>query len=199
MNEEGSIDEEQAGLLSSALRFSRRTVGDIMTPMDQVVCVNIDEGPEHILSVIRNQNHSRVPVYRGDKNHIIGILQIRKILKNWIMNEKIPALLPLLDRIYFTTPDVELDELLDLMSARKVTMAVVREKKNGGKSLGIVSVEDILEELVGEIYDEDDKTADRDAPSSNRDVPSWTKTANRDAPAAGRERPSCPKQEGGAV
>jgi len=157
MNEEGSIDSEQAGLLSSALRFSRKTAGDIMTPIGNVICVDIEEGPEKILNVIRNQNHSRVPVYRNSPDHIIGMLQIRKILKNWIMQKDIPALSPLLDRVYFTTPDTELDELLDRLSEKKVTMAIIRERGKGGKTLGIVSVEDILEELVGEIYDEDDK------------------------------------------
>ena len=157
MNEEGSIDDQQAGLLSSALRFSKKTAFDIMTPMDQVVAVNISDGPEKILRVIRSQNHSRVPVYRGDPDHIIGVLQIRKVLKQWIMNEKLPAILPLLDRVYFTGPETEVDELLERMSGQKVTMAVLRESGSGGKTLGIVSVEDILEELVGEIYDEDDR------------------------------------------
>ena len=157
MNEEGSIDSNQAGLLSSALKFSRKTAGDIMTPIADVVCVNIEDGPEKILKVIRNQNHSRVPVYRGDPDGIIGMLQIRKILKNWILREEIPALSPLLDRVYFTPPETELDDLLNRLSDRKVTMAVIRDRGKGGRVLGIVSVEDILEELVGEIYDEDDR------------------------------------------
>jgi len=157
MSEEGSIDEEQADLLSSALRFARKTAGQIMTPVENIAAVNIEDPPEKILKFLREQNHSRVPVYKGNIDHIIGILQVRKVLKSWIVNNKIPRILPLLDHVYYTTPETEVDDLLDYLSEKKATMAVVREKKGEGKTLGLVSVEDILEELVGEIYDEDDK------------------------------------------
>lgn len=157
MSEDGAIDEVQADLLSSALRFTKRKAADIMTPMAAVAAVDIHDTPENVLDYINRQNHSRVPVYDGDRENILGMLQIRKVFKAWMKKGRAPQFITLLDKVCFTVPETEIDELLDEMSADKCTLAVVREKRSGGRALGIVTVEDILEELVGEIYDEEDK------------------------------------------
>ena len=164
LSEEGTLSEEQADLLTSTLNFAKTTAGAIMTPVDKMAAVDIDKKPEEILSFVREQNHSRLPVYRGTPDRIVGVLSIRKFMKAWIREGKAPDIRPLLDRVYFTGKDTEIDELLRKMSARKVSVAVVKERDlSAGKqpglnrTLGIVTVEDILEELVGEIYDEEDK------------------------------------------
>jgi len=154
MTEEGTLDEEQGELISSALQFGEVTVESILTPRVDLVSIDISCSHEEILSIIKAQNHSRLPVYEGSVDNIIGILQIRKFIKAYLRLGKNLDIRPLLDEVYFVHQSTNIDELLPVMSKRKLNIAVVTD--NYGGTLGIVTVEDILEELVGEIWDEDD-------------------------------------------
>jgi len=154
MTEEGSLDEEQGELISSALQFGEVTVESILTPRVDLVAVDISSSHEDILSVIKGTNHSRLPVYEGSIDNIIGGLQIRKFIKAYLRLGKNLDIRPLLDEVFFVHQSTNIDALLPIMSKRKLNIAVVTD--NYGGTLGIVTVEDILEELVGEIWDEDD-------------------------------------------
>ena len=154
MTEEGSLDEEQGELISSALQFGEVTVENILTPRVDLVSLNIKAEHAEILSTIKSCTHSRLPVYEGSIDNIIGVLQIRKYIKAYIRLGEELNIRPLLDEVFFVHQSTNIDELLPLMSRRKLNMAVVTD--NFGGTLGIVTVEDILEELVGEIWDEDD-------------------------------------------
>ncbi len=154
MTEEGTLDEEQGDLISSALQFGDVTVESILTPRVDLAAIDIGDSHEEILQQIKSQNHSRLPVYEGSIDNIIGILQIRKFIKAYLREGAALELRPLLDEPFFIHQSTNIDELLPLMSRRRMNMAVVTD--NYGGTLGIVTVEDILEELVGEIWDEDD-------------------------------------------
>ena len=154
MTEEGSLDEQQGELISSALQFGEVTVESVLTPRVDLVAVDISSSLENILAVIKTTNHSRLPVYEGSIDNIIGVLQIRKFIKAYLRLGSNLDLRPLLDEVFFVHQSTNIDELLPIMSKRKLNMAVVTD--NYGGTLGIVTVEDILEELVGEIWDEDD-------------------------------------------
>ena len=154
MTEEGTLDEEQGELISSALQFGDVTVESILTPRVDLAAIDIDDSYEEILAQIKSQNHSRLPVYEGSIDNIIGILQIRKFIKVYLRLGEQLDLRPLLDEPFFIHQSTNIDELLPIMSKRKMNMAIVTD--NYGGTLGIVTVEDILEELVGEIWDEDD-------------------------------------------
>ena len=154
MTEEGSLDEEQGELISSALQFGEVTVESVLTPRVDLVAVDISSSLEDILTVIKGTNHSRLPVYQGSIDNIIGVLQIRKFIKAYLRLGKNLDIKPLMDEVFFIHQSTNIDELLPVMSKRKLNMAVVTD--NYGGTLGIVTVEDILEELVGEIWDEDD-------------------------------------------
>lgn len=154
MTDEGSLDSEQGELMSSALQFSELTAETVLTARVDVAALNADWDEARILSVIKEQRHSRLPVYSGTIDHIIGVLQIRKYIKAYLKNGGVVDLHDLLDEAYFVHRSIKIDELLSIMSARKLNMAVVTD--NYGGTLGVVTVEDILEELVGEIWDEDD-------------------------------------------
>lgn len=154
MTEEGSLDEQQGELISSALQFGEVTVESVLTPRVDLVAVDISSSLEDILAVIKTTNHSRLPVYEGSVDNIIGVLQIRKFIKAYLRLGKNLDLRPLMDEVFFIHQSTNIDELLPVMSKRKLNMAVVTD--NYGGTLGIVTVEDILEELVGEIWDEDD-------------------------------------------
>ncbi len=154
MTEEGSLDEQQGELISSALQFGEVTVESVLTPRVDLVAVDISSRLEDILAVIKTTNHSRLPVYEGSIDNIIGVLQIRKFIKAYLRLGNNLDLRPLMDEVFFIHQSTNIDELLPVMSKRKLNMAVVAD--NYGGTLGIVTVEDILEELVGEIWDEDD-------------------------------------------
>lgn len=154
MTEEGTLDEEQGELISSALQFGEVTVESILTPRVDLASIDIDDNPEEILAQIKAQNHSRLPVYEGSIDNVIGILQIRKYIKSYLRLGSAVDLRPLLDEPLFIHQSTNIDELLPIMSKRKQNLAVITD--NYGGTLGIVTVEDILEELVGEIWDEDD-------------------------------------------
>ena len=154
MTEEGSLDEQQGELISSALQFGEVTVESVLTPRVDLVAVDISSSLESILAVIKTTNHSRLPVYEGSVDNIIGVLQIRKFIKAYLRLGNNLDLRPLMDEVFFIHQSTNIDELLPVMSKRKLNMAVVTD--NYGGTLGIVTVEDILEELVGEIWDEDD-------------------------------------------
>ena len=154
MTEEGSLDEEQGELISSALQFNDITVESVLTPRMDLVALDRSLSGEEILSVIRTTNHSRLPVYDGSIDHIIGILQIRKYIKAYLRLDAAPDLAELLDEPLFVHQSTSLAELLPMLTGHRMNMAVVTD--NFGGTLGIVTVEDIVEEIVGEIWDEDD-------------------------------------------
>ena len=154
MTEEGSLGEEQGELISSALQFGDLTVESVLTPRMDVAALDVEADGDSILTEIKAQNHSRLPVYEGSIDHIIGILQIRKYIKYYLKTGEKPELKDILDEAFFVHQSTSLDELLPMLSRKRMNMAIVTD--NFGGTLGIVTVEDIVEEIVGEIWDEDD-------------------------------------------
>lgn len=155
MKDEGELDAEKGELVHSALMFDDITVESVLTARVDVIAIDIEADSETVIRLIREQYHSRIPVYRGSIDNIIGILQIRKYIKAYMKQGASVDLESLLDTPYFIHQSSKIDDLLRAMSLRKLNMAVVTD--NYGGTLGIVTVEDILEELVGEIWDEDDE------------------------------------------
>ena len=120
-----------------------------------IAAIDINMPQEEILQFIKEQNHSRLPVYEGSIDNIIGILHIRRYIRYYIRIGKALDIRPLLYEPFFVHQSTKIDDLLTIMSRNKINIAVVTD--NYGGTLGIVTDEDILEELVGEIWDEDDR------------------------------------------
>ena len=158
MTEQGTLDEEQGDLISSALMFQDVTVETILTARVDLAAVDVNMSQQEILDMIKKVNHSRLPVYEGTIDHIIGILQIRKYIRTYLMEGEIRDIRPLLAETLFIHQSTNIDDLLTEMTEKKLNVAVVTD--NYGGTLGIVSIEDILEELVGEIWDEDDQAVE---------------------------------------
>ncbi len=158
LTEEGILDEDQGDLISSALQFREVTAESILTSRIDVAAIDIEMDPEEIMTVIKSANHSRLPVYQDTIDHVVGILHIRKYMKAYLSGKDMQDITPLLDEPLFIHQSAKIDDLLKMMSAKKTNVAIVTD--NYGGTLGVVSVEDILEELVGEIWDEDDKAVE---------------------------------------
>jgi len=165
MTDNGDLDAGQAELVSSALMFDDVTAETILTARVDIVAVDIEDSCDEILAVIKAEKHSRLPVYRGSVDNIVGILQIRKYIRAYLREGEALDISELMDEPYYTHGSTKIDELLREMSRIKVNIAVVSD--NYGGTLGIVTVEDILEELVGEIWDEDDVVVDKYTPVEN--------------------------------
>lgn len=153
VEEEGVIDEDRGDLLQSALVFSKKKVADVLTLREDVVGIERSMSEEEILAVIHDNKYTRLPVYRRDLDHIIGFLSTRTYLKA-VAEGKPFNLSAMLTKPYFVSYDADIDDELAKMSKSRTSIAIVRGKKN--EVLGLVTVEDFLEELVGEIFDEDD-------------------------------------------
>lgn len=154
MMEEGALDEKQSDLISSALSFGEVTVGAILTPRVDIVGIDINTDADAVLDFARQQTHSRIVVYDKTIDNVVGVLQIRKFLKGYIVSGEIPSVRELMDEVYYAHSSIQIDELLGNMTKNRLNMAVILDGYGG--VLGIVTVEDILEEIVGEIWDESD-------------------------------------------
>lgn len=151
--EEGVVDEEQSELLRSALEFGDTVVGDVMTMAKDIDAVDINATNEQVLAVIRDSVHSRLPVYAGTPDHIVGTLRIRSFLTEYRQKGKV-KLRSMLAMPYFVRADAKIDDVLSDMRQHKHHMAIVTDAEK--RAIGIVTIEDFLEELVGEIFDEED-------------------------------------------
>ncbi|MBQ7321870.1 MAG: HlyC/CorC family transporter [Clostridia bacterium] len=151
--EEGVVDEERSEMLRSVISFSNTPVVDVMTMADDIQAVDVHASPEEILAFIREVRHSRIPVYDGDLDRIVGILKVRTFLQAYFHDRNVD-IRPLLKEPYFANESDLVDDLFDVMKGSQHYIAVIRS--DSGKTLGVATIEDFLEELVGEIWDEDD-------------------------------------------
>ena len=150
--EEGVFDEEQGDMLKSALEFTKTTVDEIMTMDKDIDYVNLSDSTLQILETIKNTNYSRLPV-KSQNGKVVGILRIRTFLREYHRNRKV-NLRSVMTTPYFIHEDFMIDDLLTEMRQKKIQMAMVQDKNKA--IVGLVTIEDVLEELVGEIWDEED-------------------------------------------
>ena len=155
IEEEGVFNEEQGDLFKSALDFSDTHAADVMTMRGDITGIDASLPKDKILSIVQSSVHSRLPVYVGSIDNIIGIVHTRTYLREYMKNPRLnirskAVLMP----AYRVKPDAMIDDLLEEMRQHKFYLAVVSD--GDGKTLGLVTIEDFLEELVGEIWDEDD-------------------------------------------
>ena len=153
-NESEPEGKRRSALLRSALDFDSRTVQEVMTPLDKVVGVELTMTNEQVREIIRNNKHSRLPVYLGTPDNIVGILDIRTYIRDQLSGGKTSRLHQLTRKTVRVSGSKLIDDLLDEMTQSRTHMCAVSD--DAGRVIGIITVEDILEELVGEIMDEDD-------------------------------------------
>ena len=151
IEEEGAIEKEDSELIQSAIDFSDTVVAQIMTPADRMVTIDIHDDPEKQAACVLDRKYSRIPV--TDRGHIIGILQTRKYLRRCLTDPH-PPIRSLLAPPTFVRDSTPVSTLFEDMRRKKLHMCIVNS--DDAKAVGVVTMEDILEELVGEIADEDD-------------------------------------------
>ena len=157
--ERGAIESSEKELIENIFEFNNTTAEDVMVHRTDMVMVWVEDSNEDVLSAILSSGRSRFPVYREDADDIVGILNTRDFLLN--AQEDSPRPLPeLLRTAYFVPESVRTDVLFRDMQSKKVHMAIVVDEYGG--TSGLVTMEDLLEEIVGNIYDEFDPQEEKD-------------------------------------
>lgn len=154
VEEEGVIDENKSELLQSTLEFPDTTVEEIMTPRIDMISIDIDDTDEAIAEIIEESHFSRIPVYEDSIDNIIGILYLNHYYKNSVENSKKP-LRDMLIPACFIHKTMRLPAAMNVLREKQTHIAIVIDEFGG--TLGVVTMEDILEELVGDIWDESDE------------------------------------------
>ena len=151
--DEGIIDESETELLQSALEFTDLDAGDILTPRIDVVGFELNDSLDTILDIISETQFSRYPVYERTVDHVVGILYVKHLLKE-LAEGREASLSDLMLEPVFIPKSMKLHAIMDEFRNRRTHMAVVADEYGG--ITGIVTMEDVLEQLVGDIWDEND-------------------------------------------
>ena len=152
--EEGVLEKEEGQMLTSVMDLGERTVREIMTPRVDMFCIDIETPLSELLAIVSEQGHSRVPVYEENQDNIIGVIYAKDLLRASVGLEQ--EVQNLLRAVQFVPETKRIDDLLKKMRTKRSHIAIVVDE-HGGVS-GLVTIEDILEEIVGDIEDEyDDK------------------------------------------
>ncbi|MDE6612950.1 MAG: hemolysin family protein [Clostridia bacterium] len=149
--DEGVLAEAEAEIIQKTIKFDETKVSKVMTKAQDVTSVCINDGMKSIKKIFVESNYSRIPVYNEDKNDVIGILY-RADFYEMLLNGK-ADILPILKPVLFTVSDSTISDLFEILQKQQVPQAIV---KDGSEIKGLISMEDILEELVGEIDDKYD-------------------------------------------
>jgi CBS domain containing-hemolysin-like protein len=157
VEDEGVINEKRSELLQSALEFSDIAAQEILTPRVDMVAIDIDDDMETIKEIAYGSPYSRIPVYEDNIDKIIGILSLSHFFQA-LTEDPAPAIRPLLMDACFIHKNMKLPVVLSELKRRKMHMAVVTDEYGG--TMGILTMEDALEQLVGEIWDETDEIVD---------------------------------------
>ncbi|MFM7033669.1 MAG: hemolysin family protein, partial [Planctomycetia bacterium] len=148
---EGVLEPVEQAVAIEALRLGERTVRDIMRPRIDLDALDVDTPPTEIIGAIAMAGYSRLPVYEGSLDHILGYVFLKDVLRHTWMGWPV-ELRKIMHRALFVPETMPLDRLLELFQKEKNQMAIVLDEYGGTE--GLVTLEDVLEELVGEIHDE---------------------------------------------
>ena len=155
IREEGTLEEEESQLIKSAIRFDDKTVDSILTPRVDVTAIEKGSTMEETRNVFLQSGFSRLPVYDGTIDKIIGVVYSKDFFARYFLVGRDESIRPIIRRVRFIPESTTLAKALDEIQRSTVQMLVVVDDYGG--TVGIVALEDILEELVGEIWDESDE------------------------------------------
>ena len=154
VEEEGVIDEERSELLQSAIEFDETEAREIITHRMDMLALDINDDSDAIIAAALDSHYSRIPIYDGRIDNIIGILHVNHLLRE-LMDGRKPCIRDLITDVEFVPQSKKLPAVLEQLRQHKNHMAVVTDEYGG--TFGIITMEDILEELVGDIWDETDE------------------------------------------
>ncbi len=158
VEEEGIIEEEEGNLVKSVLDFDDTSIGDILTPRTDIVGVSVDIEEEDLFELIYSEKFSRLPLYDESLDNIIGLIYERDILIKKSKDSYID-LCEIMREAHFVPKSMKASSLLKYLQEKNAHMAIVIDEFGG--TCGLITMEDLLEEIVGDIYDEHDEVIER--------------------------------------
>ncbi len=154
IEEEGVLEQQERELVKSALDFDEKTVQEVLTPRVDMTAIDMDDSAEEIRRTIIEERYSRIPVYQNSIDNIVGILHTRDYLEALLSGEKFD-LKDIIQPAYYVYKNKRLSYVFNDMKHKRQNLALVTDDHGG--ILGMVTTEDLVEELVGEIWDEDEE------------------------------------------
>jgi putative hemolysin len=153
--EEGILEDEERKMIDHIYEFSETLAREVMVPRVDMVCVDVEGGLDEVVRVIRESGHSRIPVYRESVDYVEGIVYAKDLLLSMTQEPAEASVLELARKPFFIPETKKIDDLLRDLRRTRVHMAIVVDEYGG--TAGLVTLEDLLEEIVGEIQDEYDE------------------------------------------
>jgi len=156
--DEGVIKEEEKKMIRNIFEFGDTTVKEVMIPRVDMACISSDTKLGSILKLIKKMGHSRIPVFEKTIDNIIGILYAKDLLgiyEQWYTSKEKFDLKEIIREAYFVPENKKIDELLDIFRKDRIQIAIAIDEYGG--TVGLITMEDVVEEVVGEIIDEYDK------------------------------------------
>ena len=150
--EDGAIEEDEKEMMMGVLKLDEIVVADVMSPNGSIVCLKVDQTMDSAVELVKSSGYSRIPIFEGTEDTIVGILYAKDLLTK--MDEGDVSLRELMKPAYFVTEAKRVDDLLEEFQMGKFHIAIVVDSE--GRTRGVVSLEDLLEVIVGSIYDEHD-------------------------------------------
>lgn len=155
IEDEGVLEQQESNLVRSALMFDEITVDEIITPRVRIVAVDVTDSADKVREKFLSEQYSRMPVVEKTLDNIIGIINEKDFIKAYEEKGSELTIRELIQETVYLPSMVKISEVLRTMQKKKCHMSVVLDQHGG--TLGIVTMEDLLEELVGEIWDESDE------------------------------------------
>jgi len=152
--EQGVLDVEERDMIHSVFALGEKMVHEVMVPRTDIVAIDVNTPPQLVLDTVVRAGHSRIPVYEGSADQIIGVLYVKDLFRRLARGEKDVTVRPFLRPAQFVPESKKVDALLREMQKDKVHIAIVVDEYGG--TAGLVTIEDLVEEIVGEIRDEYD-------------------------------------------
>lgn len=152
--QEGVIDRDEHAMIDAVLDLGDTKVREVQVPRTEIVALDRNTSLENALDTIIQAGHSRIPIFEGDIDNIIGIFYAKDLLKFWGSDSQDLDLMGMLRKAFFVPESKAVDDLLKEFKTKRVHMAIVVDEYGG--TSGLVTIEDILEEIVGDIQDEYD-------------------------------------------
>ncbi len=155
---EGIINEDEGEMLHSIFEFGETMVREIMVPRTDMVCCNTETTVSELLEAIIASGHSRIPIYQGTTDRIVGLVYAKDLLKHWGVPDDKVLVQSVMRTPFFVPETKKIEELLKEFRTRRMHMAIAIDEYGG--TSGLVTIEDLLEEIVGDIKDEYDLEED---------------------------------------
>ena len=146
--EEGVLGDEERKMLHKIFEFGDTLVNEVMVPKEEIIAIDIEASAEDLLNLLVEEGHSRIPVYKGSPDNIVGVIYARDLLYIW-QNKGLVIIPDLVRQAYFVQKNKRVSDLLKDFQRMRVQIAIVTDEKK--QVIGLITLEDLVEEIVGEI------------------------------------------------